>query len=87
MKLLAFAVYDTKAEAWSPPLFMRAIGEALRNFEDNCKDTSTPLGQHPGDFNLYLIGSYDQSSGNLTGHDPISHGNGLEYVRSLNPVD
>lgn len=65
MILHAFSVYDAKADLYSPPFFMAAIGLAVRSFTDAVNDPGTQLHRHPDDFFLRLIGSFEDSRGEL----------------------
>lgn len=63
MKFLAYAVYDTGTEFFSPPFFVRAPGEALRSFTMFVND---PKQRHLAPaVALYCIGSYDDNTGQL----------------------
>lgn len=78
MKLLAFAVFDDKAEAYMPPFFVAAPGQAIRLFTDECKNSESPVGKHPADYRLYRIGSYDDAGGVLAGEQPVLMMSGAE---------
>lgn len=65
MKLLMFSVYDSMVEAYMPPFFVRARGEALRLFGDLVNDQSSNVGKHPSDFTLMYIGEWDDGSGRV----------------------
>jgi len=65
MILQCFAVLDDKAGYYGHPFFTVAAGQATRMFEDWCGDPNTPLGKHPGDYRLYRIGRFDDSTGAL----------------------
>lgn len=67
MKIQAYAVYDEKAEAFLPPFFVAAPGQAIRLFTDGCQDRESPFGKHPTDYKLYRIGEFDDSDGSLQG--------------------
>ncbi len=56
MKLLAFSVYDEKAESFGHPFFTSAIGIASRNFSEWANNKDSMVGRHPEDFKLYHIG-------------------------------
>lgn len=72
--LKALAVYDVKASAFNRPLFVPAVGLAERSFSDeiNRVGADNPMNAHPEDFNLFLIGEYDEVSGLLTPLNPPS---------------
>jgi hypothetical protein len=59
------AVKDTAAQAFGRPIFVPAIPVALRSFRDevNRKDSTEDLARHPEDFELYELGSFDDSTG------------------------
>lgn len=80
MKLLAFAVLDEKTEAFLPPFFVVAPGQAVRLFTDGCQDRESPLGKHPGDYKLYRVGSFDDNSGEVVGELPVFMCSGAEAV-------
>lgn len=61
----AFAVLDLKAASYGTPMFMETEGVAMRSFTDACADPRGPLNQHPEDFVLVEIGSYDPNLGRL----------------------
>lgn len=65
MKLLVFSIYDVQAEVYQKPFFCLAEGEARRAFVDIIGDPKSALGQHPEDYSLVIIGSYNDNSGLL----------------------
>lgn len=69
MYLNAYAVYDSGADLWNSPFFMRTQAEAVRAFGSLSQDLKTQIGQHPGDFVLYFIGTYDDNSGRMEALD------------------
>jgi hypothetical protein len=80
MKLLAFAVYDEKSEAFMPPFFCVAPGQAIRSFSDACKETENPIGKHPTDYKLYRIGGFDDEAGVLNGETAVLMTSGSEVT-------
>lgn len=65
MRLIVCSVFDSKVGAYATPFFVRTKGEAIRSFEDACKDDKLPFRQHRGDYRLCMLGEYDDSSGQL----------------------
>lgn len=63
--LLVCAIMDSKVGAFSPPMYFRSKGEAVRAFLDALSDTSTTLSKHPRDYQLFLLGTFDDQSGGL----------------------
>lgn len=64
MKIVA--VKDRALDAYGQPIFVRALGEALRSFSDEVnKGRESTIGQHPEDYDLYEIGDYEDREGKL----------------------
>ena len=83
MILKVFSVFDSKAEAYMQPFFMATRGQAIRAFSDTCSDKSTQFSRHPGDFTLFEIGSYDDSTGVMSSYEAkISLGVATEFLTS-----
>lgn len=64
MKL--FSIYDKKSEGYKPPFAVPTIGEAERAFLDACNTEGSDLQKHPDDYQLYFVGEFDFSSGEIT---------------------
>lgn len=64
-KLLVVALLDAQAQAFGRPLFFPAKGVALREIgeEVNRQDAKNVLFQHPQDFRIFELGSWDEKSG------------------------
>lgn len=73
MILHAYSVYDRKALSYYAPFFAVADGAALRSFMDLANDPQTNVGRHPGDYVLYRVGGFDDSSGLLLPVVNIEH--------------
>jgi hypothetical protein len=65
MKLLIFAVRDRATDQFGNPMFLIASGQAIRSFTDevNRAASDNQLYQHPDDFDLYALGSFETTSG------------------------
>lgn len=65
MILQVMAIRDLATEAYGRPLFMPAIGAAVRAFYDeiNRNDKDNPYFQHPEDYILYHLGEFDDNTG------------------------
>jgi hypothetical protein len=81
MKLTVVAVYDSKAEHYHPPVYGRTLEEAIRGFGSACKSEGNPLGLHPEDFQLFVIGEFDQATGVLVGREPMVVARATEFTR------
>nr|WAE43305.1 MAG: nonstructural protein [Microviridae sp.] len=67
MKLGIFVVYDEKSEAYANPFCFSHKGEAVRAFEDLCKDKNSRISIHLEDYSLYCIGEFDDRAGSIAG--------------------
>lgn len=63
MKLIGCAVLDTKVGAYSPPIFFKSRGEAIRAFSDSVKDENIAFHKHPADYVFYFVGEFDDNQG------------------------
>lgn len=65
MQQIVVAIFDTATQSYSRPAFVAARGAATRSFSDeiNRPDKDNPLYQHPDDFDLYMLTTWDDSTG------------------------
>lgn len=71
MQLILVTVYDKALGCYQPPFSVRAKGEAIRNFQDATNNPqNNQLHLHPDDFELYIIGTYDDTNARITSHEP-----------------
>ncbi len=63
MRLRVFAIYDIKAQVYSPPFCCQHNAEAVRTFQDMAVDPKSRISQHAGDFRLLLLDEFDNVSG------------------------
>nr|AVQ10234.1 nonstructural protein [Gokushovirinae environmental samples] len=75
--LKVIAVYDSKAQVFNQPQFLRSAGEASRAWEAALTDPKQIFCAHPADFTLFEIGEYDDQTGTLYPHQiHVNLGNG-----------
>jgi len=63
MKLYVFSVYDSAVEAYSPPFFARALGQATRDFIAECNNEKSRIFQSPEHYSLFQLGAFHDDSG------------------------
>ncbi len=65
MKMIVCSIKDRAAEAFGRPFFLPAVGVAVRSFQDevNRPAEDNQVYQHPDDFDLYELGSFDDANG------------------------
>lgn len=77
-----FTVYDSKVETYLQPFQARTKGEAIRSFADAVMDQKSQISQHPEDFTLFEIATYDDTTGVYTSLDAkISLGCAIEFKK------
>lgn len=69
----AYAVFDRKSLVFSPPFYSPTDGSATRAFADAANDPQAPVGAHPADYVLFLVGTYDDNKGELLAVSPLVH--------------
>lgn len=79
-----YAVKDLAVQAFGDFFLVRAPGEAIRSFQDevNRTDGKSAVAQHPEDYELYKLGTYDDASGNVTAHEPELTARAKDLLRS-----
>lgn len=80
MKLNIYSVYDVATQAYKTPWFSQADGEAMRGFKDVCSDAEHPMGQHPEDYTLFRMGTFNDNTGKIEGEVPEKLLTGLQVV-------
>lgn len=73
MILNAYTIFDNKALLFNAPFFQHNDAVARRMFGELATDTNTQIGRHPSDFQLYCIGTYDDTKGELVPISPRRH--------------
>lgn len=64
MKYVVMAVRDVKADSFARPMFVQSEGTGLRSFGDevNREARDNLLHTHPEDFELFVLGTYDEDT-------------------------
>lgn len=83
MRLLAFCVFDCKAEAYLRPFFAETNGLAIRSFRDAANDPSSEMCKHAADYTLFRVGDFDVLSAKLEACTPLSLGNALTFKETI----
>lgn len=72
MRYKVLAVRDRAIDAFGQPFFSVSVGGAIRGFSDevNRAGENNQLNKHPEDFDLYLLGEFDDATGKFETQDP-----------------
>lgn len=83
MKLFIVAIRDIKTNLFGQPIPVRALGEAIRSFEDQCggRGNDNMLKNHPEDFELYQLATYDETTGEFV-NEKVQIAVGGNYKRA-----
>lgn len=65
-----FAVYDSAAKAYLNPFQLPREEMAIRAFRDVINSPSHELASHPEDYCLFLLGEFDNRTGQYINHQP-----------------
>lgn len=63
----AYSVFDSAVGAFLPVFFARSKGEAIRSFVQAASSKDHQFAQAKGDYSLFWLGQFDDSSGVLSG--------------------
>ena len=69
MKLYMFAVFDSAVQGFGRPIFGQSVGQVVRSFSDevNRNAPDNPYFKHPEDYELRLLGQFDDETGRVEG--------------------
>lgn len=83
MRYKIVAIRDRAIDTFGVPVFVASTGAAIRSFSDevNRKDDNNNLSKHPEDFDLFLLGEYDDQTGEFDGCRPSQLAVGKDLVR------
>jgi len=60
-----YAIRDIKADAFAAPFLMANDNVAMRAVTESALSSDSSLRRHPGDYQLWCLGSYDEPTGNI----------------------
>ena len=67
MILKMYSVFDIKSKLYHPPAFCHNPGHATRMFTQQFSKPGSVMHDFPHDFQIFEIGEYDDSSGDIRG--------------------
>jgi hypothetical protein len=77
-----FTVYDCKAEAYLPPIYMQTRGAMVRAFIDTVAERGHQFAKHPEDYTLFELGSYDDGTAQFELLEtPMAIGKAIEFLK------
>lgn len=82
MKVHVFSVLDSKIGSFAQPWFSPTVASGLRAFSEAAQDGQSTIAKHPGDFSLYLLGVFDDETGEFSNSKPASLGTASAILAS-----
>lgn len=76
-----FSIWDSKAEIYSQPVFIRTTGEMIRSLTQVVNDGQHHYSKHAEDFSAFEIGTWDDTIGQFTPHASKLHVVSLHELR------
>nr|QJB20094.1 MAG: nonstructural protein [Microvirus sp.] len=73
MQLKIFTIRDSKGECYNTPFFQKTTGEAERSFRELVNDQKSMVSKYPDDFDLYMVGEYNDQTGVIEPMDTPLH--------------
>lgn len=61
--LIVCSVRDSAVNAYMRPFYVQAVGAAMRGFGDEVNNAGSEMNKHPGDYELYELGEFDEETG------------------------
>ena len=80
MRYKIVSVRDRAVDTFGQPIFVAAIGQAVRSFGDEVKNPQSPFNKHPEDYDLYSLGEFDDSTGEFFTSRPEQVAVGKDYI-------
>lgn len=74
MRFIAITIFDNKLKTFSPPFYFPTMVDVYRGLKDVCNDSSSKFFKHPGDFQFFKIGEFDDNEAKFFGlEDPLEN--------------
>lgn len=65
-----FSIFDSKTNYFQPPFFSPTTASGVRLFQNLVNDATSLASKFPADFNLMLVGMFDDTTGVFTPQAP-----------------
>lgn len=80
MTYYTFSIYDSKAQNYHIPYFLKNEAIAIREFADLVNDPKTSINKHPEDYTLFNLGTWDDQNAQFKQNkSPKALGTGVEF--------
>lgn len=82
--LRLFCLHDSAIQSFLRPFWSDHKGNAIRSFQQLVNDKSNPdnmVANHPDQFTLFELGTFNPETGEIQTCIPQSLGNGVEFIK------
>lgn len=86
MMLNAYSVFDQCSMTFGVPFFSINDATARRLFSDLVRDPRSSIYQHPGDYLLYLVGTFVDDTGKIDSIIPQLVSRALEFFQPVKEI-
>lgn len=76
-------IHDLVAEIYHSTFPADSVGSAIRSFEEACKDSNSPYGKYPKDFDLYQVGHFTADSPEIEAIAAIKICEGKNFAQAI----
>lgn len=76
-----FTIRDSKAEAYMKPFYAENTAVAMRMIQESAMDNASMFRRYPSDFELYMIGKFDEKTGIIKGKDGVNLGRIVDFLQ------
>lgn len=80
MEYCICSVRDAKVGLYMRPFVSQSKGAAIRSFGDECVNKESVMFAHPEDFELYVIGSFEDTTSQIVCCAPVLAARAVDYV-------
>lgn len=80
MRYKIFTIRDRAIDAYGQPFYAVSTGGAVRSFADEINRTGNALNAHPEDYDLFMLGEFDDATGEFDAVRPAQVAVGKDLV-------
>lgn len=73
MELRIYTIFDEKADHYLQPFFNVTDAAAMRLIGNMANDPNSQFGKNPEDYTIWLVGLFDQRTGQTSPIEPMIH--------------
>ncbi len=68
MRQQIYSIYDVASGLYQRPFVAQSDGQVTRSFSDLARDSEHEIGQHPEDYTLFSLATFNDNTGEIVGH-------------------